>query len=378
MNNGETSITASRSPRTRNIAWLGSWIAFSFVYAALMSEQSNGAMPLGLSARIALITTAVPALMATLIWRQAGRQRWSAQVRWSWFAGHAIRCLLFAAGWVGWVLVVAAFGSRSGMAGAPTHVALPWQVLTGALVYVAIAASAHAAQAGSLVARLEMKAERAERLRAQSQLASLRAHIDPHFFFNTLHSVAELANSDPAAAREAIERVSDLFRYTLQLDRRRVDLVSVEEEWTVIQSYLWLESLRLGARLRLVSSVDDDALLCAIPPFTLQPIVENAIRHGIAPKVDGGTVSISAREAGGHLEIIVSDDGIGVVASELESATGLGIRSVRERLAAAFGGGASLNVAVNGVGGTAAHIRLPAVLAPPRVYGAHVVTRDLI
>ena len=372
MSNGETSIAAATSPRRRNVAWLGSWIAFSFVYAALMSEQSNGAMPLGLSARIALITTAVPALMATFIWRRAGRRGWSAQVRWSSFAGHVIQCLVFAAGWVGWVLVIAVFGSSSRMAGASSHVAIPWQFLTGALVYVAIAASAHAAQAGSLVAQLEMKAERAERLRAQSQLASLRAHIDPHFFFNTLHSVAELANSDPAAAREAIERVSDLFRYTLQLDRRRVDLVSVEEEWTVIQSYLWLESLRLGARMRVVCSVDDDALLCAIPPFTLQPIVENAIRHGIAPKVDGGTVSISARDADGHLEIIVSDDGIGVAASELESATGLGIRSVRERLAAAFGDGASLTVAVNGVSGTVACIRLPAVAAPPRAYGVHV------
>lgn len=355
----------STAPRSRAVAiGVGAWLVFAIVYGMLMNAQSYGAMGLGLSVRVALVTTFAPAIMSSAVWWLASAQAATPRRFALRALKHVLLALVFAGAWGAWMVVVARSGRGARMAAtALTHVVLPWQLVTGVLVYGFVAAVASAVQSIGRAREMELAAEHAERLRVQAHLSALRAHIDPHFFFNTLHSLSELLVTDAASARSAIERLSAIFRYTLQLDRGSVDLVTVEQEWRVIESYLWLEALRLGPRLRVRASLDDDALACLIPPFTLQPIVENAVRHGLSAKPSGGTLAITAREQDGSLRIEVVDDGLGCTPEVVATSTGLGLRSVRERLAAHYGDAASIRVVPCDGGGTAVAIEMPAAIA---------------
>jgi LytS/YehU family sensor histidine kinase len=269
--------------------------------------------------------------------------------------------VVFAGIWTAWVLLTATGFEPGGMSrGVLLHDALPWHAVTGALLYGLIAGAAYAARGALRERDLRVVAERAERLRVEADLAALRAHINPHFLFNTLHSVCELLRSDPASAEEAIERLAELFRYALRLDRQRIDVVRLDEEWSFTNGYLWLEQLRMGPRLRIDAELDESALSCMVPPFTLQPIVENAIRHGVGPKPAGGTVVVRAREVGDELVVTVRDDGVGSSDPNVPPG-GLGLRSVKQRLEARHGGAASVDAAATPAG-YAVTIKLPAEL----------------
>jgi signal transduction histidine kinase len=340
--------------------WCAAWFVFAVVYAMLMYAQSSGMMGLFLSLRIALLTMLAPAVMSVGVWRLTGQYARRRPVV-VFVSVHAGVGLLFAGIWAGWIVAVARVGSGPRVpASNMVHTALPWQAVLGLLVYTVVATSSYMLRSMVHARNMELAAEHADRLRAQAHLAALRAHIDPHFLFNTLHSVSELLTSDPVAARHALEQLSDMFRYTLRLDRQRVDLVTVEDEWKVVQSYLSLESLRLGSRLRIATTLDDEALACALPPFTLQPIVENAVRHGVSPNPSGGTLTIRLLESDGSVVIAVSDDGVGCDVTRALTSSGLGLRSVRERLNAHYGAAASVQVHSRVGEGTTVTLRFPA------------------
>jgi len=352
--------------------WCAAWLVFAVVYAMLLYTQSFGAMGPLLSIRVALLTMLAPAVMSIGVWRLTARFEWHRRRAAAFAAVHAAIGVAFAGVWAGWILAVARAGSGPGMsAKVLIHTALPWHVLTGMLVYALVAASSYTLRAVVHARNMELAVEHAERLRTQARLAALRAHIDPHFLFNTLHAVSALMTTDPAEARRGLERLSDIFRYTLRLDRDGLDMVTVEDEWKVVESYLWLEGLRLGPRLRVETSLDEEVLACEIPPFTLQPIVENAVRHGVSANPLGGTITITLVEHDGVVVIGVSDDGSGCDATRALESGGLGLRSVRERLAARYGGAASVSFA-SGAGGTKVVIRLPASVDASR----SVVTSD--
>ena len=340
----------------RAVFWsLGGWLLLSVIYAALLYAQSSGAMGPELSLRVALKNTVAPTVMAFGIWWVTARFPWPESMVASFLVLHVVLACLFAALWSAWlVFVVAGFGSSM------LHGALAWHIVMGLLLYGSIAAGSYATR-GALSSRdLRIAAERSERLRIEAELSALRAHIDPHFLFNTLHSVSELLRNEPNAAERSIEQLSDLFRYTLRLDRQAVDVVRVEDEWRFTANYLALEQTRMGARLRVDAAIDDDALDCIIPPFTLQPLVENAIRHGLGPKPSGGTLAIRIHEDAGQLHIRVNDDGVGFDDARLQQSNGLGIRSVRQRLAARHGEHAALDIVSIPSGGTSVQLALPA------------------
>lgn len=159
----------------------------------------------------------------------------------------------------------------------------------------------------------------------------------------------------------ALERLSELFRYALRLDRDRVETVSLEEEWRFSASYLWLEQMRMGDRLHVEHSLSDDALLCNIPPFTLQPLIENAVRHGLSPKVGIGTLKVHAHEADGLSHLEVSDDGVGATVDALTDSPGIGVRAVRQRLQARYGTRAHLEITGAVGSGVTVAITMPAV-----------------
>jgi signal transduction histidine kinase len=340
------------------------WFALAGVNAMLMYAQSFGAMSRLLSLRVALVTTLVPVIMGAGVWRMTERYRWRDRNPLEFAGLHAGMAMLYGVLWALWLYAIARAGPRPRMSvDMLTHTVLPAQVVTGILVYAFVATLSYSLRSVVHARRMELALEHAERLRLQANLAALRAHINPHFLFNTLHSVGELLADDPAAARESLERLSEVFRYALRLDRDQVDLVTLEDEWGVIESYLWLEGLRLGRRLRVETAFEDDALACAIPPFTIQPLVENAVRHGIGPKPSGGTLSITARERDGTLLVVVSDDGVGCSPRAATSSRGLGLRSVRQRLAEVYGVGAAVRVECGRAGGTVVTLSIPAAFA---------------
>lgn len=239
-----------------------------------------------------------------------------------------------------------------------------WGMLIAGLLFVIFAsgASFHRVQT-ALVAERERVAA-AEASRARAELAALRARIDPHFLFNTLHSLLSLVRQDPGRAEEAIEQFADILRYTFSASDGSEER-TLRQEWHLVENYLALERLRLGARLRVEESLAGDVASVPVPVLTLQPLVENAIRHAIAPRANGGRIEILARREDGAVRIDVSDDGPGASAETLAAAQGSGLHLVRERLERFYRGAASMELGRAEGGGMRVTIRLPEPPATP-------------
>jgi len=168
---------------------------------------------------------------------------------------------------------------------------------------------------------------------------------------------------EPASAEAALERLGDVLRYALRVQSERLDEVRLREEWGFVDRYLSLERLRLGDRLRSQLEADEGLLDAIVPAFSLQPLVENAVRHAIAPRAGGGRIVVSARRAGSRLVLAVEDDGAPAEAGAGGDApprrAGIGLRLIRERLAALYGEAASLDTGRSTLGGFRATVTLP-------------------
>jgi hypothetical protein len=210
-------------------------------------------------------------------------------------------------------------------------------------------------------ARAEAEAERLRRveqeaLATRTQLALLQAQIEPHFLFNTLSNVIGLVDTDAAAARQMLIDLTALLRTSLARTRRPV--VTLGEELELLRAYLGIMAVRMGARLDWRIDAPAGVLDAELPPLLVQPLVENAIRHGLEPKPGGGRLLIRCRRDGSLLEVEVSDDGLGI---RHDSRDGTGLANVRQRLAATGGADAALALTANPGGGVTAAIRLPFV-----------------
>jgi two-component system LytT family sensor kinase len=182
----------------------------------------------------------------------------------------------------------------------------------------------HATEQAELAARAQAQA-------TEAQLAALQAQMNPHFLFNALNTVAALVRTNGKEAEHTVEHLSEVLRRTL--DRTRSNSGTVAEEIDYLRAYLGVEQQRYGNRLIVEWSVADDALPLALPPLTLQPLVENALRHGIGSKLEGGRVAIAAVRNNGSLQLCVSDDGVGFPARYRE---GTGLGNLRQRLATLY------------------------------------------
>ena len=170
---------------------------------------------------------------------------------------------------------------------------------------------------------------------AQAELRALRAQLQPHFLFNTLNSIASLIPSNPRAAEEMTTRLADVFRYALRASDR--ESAPLGEEIAFLRAYLDIERARFGPRLRVEERIEPGLEDALVPTLLLQPVVENAVRHGVAARAEGGRVVIAARRAGDRLELSVEDDGPGFDPDgpNTPDGHGFGLHSVRERLRAA-------------------------------------------
>lgn len=221
-----------------------------------------------------------------------------------------------------------------------------WQAMWGMMMYWA-AAGGFTAYRAVQRARAEAAASaQAQALLARAELAALRNKLNPHFLFNTLHSILALTRKDAARAETALLMFSDMLRYVLDTERQGHDQVPLQEELDFTRDYLALEALRLGPRLTVEWQVDPALRGQPVPVLSLQPIVENSIKHAFNPRSAPGTLRISVQRvpASGRLEIAVADDGPGATPEAVEAAQGLGIRTVARRLALQFGEAGKLEV----------------------------------
>ena len=180
------------------------------------------------------------------------------------------------------------------------------------------------------------------RLLAQdAELRMLRTQIDPHFLFNSLNSISALTGIDAGRARDMTLQLAGFFRQTLGLEAHRK--VALTEEMALVERFLAIEQVRFGPRLAFAQQVREGAGACLLPPLILQPLVENAVKHGIGQLLDGGTIMVVAERAGSQLRIRVENDADAIDAGTQGAGKGIGLVNVRQRLAAAYGREASLH-----------------------------------
>jgi signal transduction histidine kinase len=262
------------------------------------------------------------------------------------------------------LLVLPALGFVSGVALAAAAALVVARALLGAELWLAVIATAayvgmlmfagwtvtnsartlfqHATTQAALAADARSRATAA-------QLAALQARMNPHFLFNALNTVAAVVRSNPSAAERVVENLSDVLRRTLERSAERRGTVGSEIEY--VRAYLALEQERFGDRLRVIWDVDERALASALPPLVVQPLVENALRHGLGARLEGGTIRITVRH-GESILIRVDDDGVGFPARWSER-TGLG--NLRDRLQTIYGDRAALDITTDTAG---AHVSI--------------------
>jgi two-component system, LytTR family, sensor kinase len=207
-------------------------------------------------------------------------------------------------------------------------------------------------------ADLALQAADLERRLVESRLQSLRAQLQPHFLFNALNTISAFTETDPQTARRLMGQLGDLLRASLTHANR--PLVTLGEELTFLDDYLAIESARFEGRITVSVKADDEVLNVMVPSFLFQPLVENAIRHGVAPRVAGGRVEVTAVRNGSTVSLRVRDDGVGLPAGwQFDRDAGVGLRNVAARLEHLYGRANLLQVGPNGSRGVDADIELP-------------------
>lgn len=207
------------------------------------------------------------------------------------------------------------------------------------------------------VARTAWLQEAAEKTALRARLQALQAQIEPHFLFNTLATLDSLIVSDPPRARELLGSLNRFLRATLEASRIESETLSIQ--FAVLDSMLAVHAMRLGPRLAYSLELPVDCTKLTVPPMLLQPLVENALKHGIQAAVAGGRIEVRATRGEQHVELTVTDTGPGFGATPGTQGTGIGLANVRDRLAALYGERASLTLIENAPHGIVARVLLP-------------------
>ena len=225
--------------------------------------------------------------------------------------------------------------------------------------------------------RIELKLEEQERLLLQARMAALQNQINPHFLFNTLNSISSLVRFDPDTAREMILKLATILRRLLHSTD---SFVPLREEVEFIDNYLDIEVVRFGRdKLKVVKDLDPASLEAMVPSMLLQPLVENCIKHGLAPKIEGGSITLRSRLIKSRLVVEVEDDGVGMGTAQLLEppdglgGTGIGMANVAERLKVLYGDAARMKIEARDGGGTLIRLRLPILPNPEELMTAAAI-----
>jgi two-component system LytT family sensor kinase len=213
--------------------------------------------------------------------------------------------------------------------------ALRGMFLWNLLIYWVIAGGWQAYRYNQSYVSSELRSERLERQFSEARLNVLRMQLNPHFLFNALNTISAQVERDPRLARAMIEHLGDLLRLSLESkDKQEVPLA---EEMEFLEHYVAIQKIRFGEHLKIEVAVTPEARTALVPSLFLQPLVENAIRHGVSRRASGGTVKISAARVDGRVKIRVADDGVGLPSGwDLQKSAGLGLSATRERIAGIY------------------------------------------
>lgn len=342
---------ASANPRNILYPYVAFWLALTAVYE-IIYMMSPG-MTMGEAAWAGIGVMGPAALLGLLVIRGVNRMRLPSTIDWRFIATHVALAFVFA---FSWIILVASLrnlelriitGAWQGQTPSPS--AVRWHMVSGVMIYAAIATATHA----SVVTR------RARAARKDAELNALRAQLSPHFLFNTMHSIISLVSRDPAAAESALEKISDLMRYPLKSHADVNSWSTVGEELEFVRTYVDLETLRLGERLRVEYQIDDGVLGFMVPPMLIQPLLENSIQHAVSRNAGGATVSISIQRENGVQVLKVSDDGVKTGEGTQKNRHGIGLEAVQARLQLCFGDKYDFDSGSRDSGGYMTVIRMP-------------------
>jgi hypothetical protein len=331
----------------RALVWLQlviGWLPILVLYTGLIFSQHQP-VTLARAASISIRSLFPAALLGVLVYRFAQRTPWPRPFRLRFAVVHLVAAIAYSVCWILCSsLVESALHRRLMIVIGPGIV--PFLVV-GVWLYVMVAGISYAIEGTERTARAEAESVR-------MQLGALRSQLNPHFLFNALHTVVQLIPIDPRRAADAAEQVAALLRTTLQENR---DLVSLREEWGFVSRYLELERIRFGDRLRVRTSIDAAMLDSLVPSFALQTLVENAVRHGAAPRVEPTDISITASSTARALTLVVRDTGAGLVSHA--SSGGTGLARLRDRLSALYGDASTFTLEPAPGGGCTATLVIP-------------------
>ena len=349
------------------------WLPYTVSYVAIFIQQGSTLRTAIVDALINVISAAV--LGVGVLWL-CQRLTWSRYKR-RWFIPlHLVLALVYAALWVTTVsLVFTIFTSIQTSKLTIVYLqsyALQWEFFSGLMIYATLASLAYVFQISENLRaeerrarETELRAARAEALHTRAELTALRAKLNPHFLFNTLHTLMALIRNDRSEAEMAIERFSSMLRYVLRgpgevaMNERTATQTTLADEWRFVENYLALEQLRFGDRLKVETQIEPDAFDALLPPLSLQPLVENAIKHAIAPRARGGTILIAASIDNANLVMTVSDDGSGARQDELKDSAGLGLRLIAKTLSTQYEGRAQFTVETSPQKGFTVRLTIP-------------------
>jgi len=338
------------------------WTPLAALYALVLATQPRVDVTSALFGAGWTIGSA--ALLGAVAWWISTRVQYQREHRARFLMIHAILSLLYGGILTSEIALSIKYRATRDAYDRFMNEAFGWQVLYSIVLYGLVVGISYALQAARRLRDEERRAARSEALRIDAELRALRAQLNPHFLFNTLHSITALVRIDPADGERALEQFGTLLRYVLDVNRNRSEEVPLEEELGFVRTYLALERLRLGDRLQVVEEIDPDALECLVLGFSLQPLVENAIRHGIAPRAGDGTLRIAADIVGDQLVLEVADDGAGADGARVAEAAGVGLSAVRQRLETRWGTGARMEIVTAPHNGFLVRLTVPAVTTP--------------
>ena len=288
-----------------------------------------------------LITMGTAGLLGIAVWQLCRRWPWPLGFNLNFYLLQVTFALLYAAVWIIAVDGLDALRRGSPAPGLLSLPVLARQLMIGIWFYTIFAGVSHAIHTRNRLHEKETLTARAEAQAAAARLDAIRARLNPHFLFNALHTLAALVKLSPAVAEGAIERLGDMLRYTLKEDGR--ELVEFAEEYDFAQKYLAFEHLRYADRLKIDIQIDEEAFNFEIPPFSMQTLAENAVRHAISVRPEGGSIWIKCSCHQGTLTVSVRDDGPGDSCNDSQSHQ-IGLRFLRERLRSAYGPSADVRV----------------------------------
>jgi len=337
---------------------VGIVVAIWFVYSLLAAFPLTGSYEVSFLRAVSwqVWQSAVMFMLSIPIWFLV--IRWMHMARWYWKGlVHLLFAPLYALAIYEYLYyTIVMFGGEA--SAEPLKKGAGWLIYFNFIIYILQFALYHSYE---ILRKLRFKEKidlELSALKKEQELATLKAQINPHFFFNTLNSISAMASTDVEETRTMITQLADLLRYAIESSKK--DFVLLKEELQFVQAYIALESKRMGERLTAKFQIDESLVSYHVPPMILQPLIENAIIHGLAPAEEGGSICVQIQRESHGMTFRISDTGVGLTCPDpLATIDGVGLKNTDARLQKIYGDSARLRIQSHAEGGCEVAFILP-------------------